>query len=131
LVLHLLRRAAVRDPRVAERYFDRDRPGVPRVDLRLVDRLVRHAYTTHVRELDALLWSAMAGSPRGGVSLTDEVAKKLREPERPASGNAEPSREDIEAALQRNGGNRSRAFRELGLTSRDALYRLIKKHGLL
>ena len=39
--------------------------------------------------------------------------------------------ERIVMALDRHGGNQERAWRELGLSSRDALYRLMKKHGIL
>jgi two-component system nitrogen regulation response regulator GlnG/two-component system response regulator HydG len=99
------------------------------VDPALVDRLARHHYTEHVRELESLLLSALAGSEAGSVGLTREVEARLRVP-RAGVEPHELSRERIQEVLDRHGGNQTLAYRELGLSSRDALYRLLKKHGL-
>jgi DNA-binding NtrC family response regulator len=66
IVAHLLRRHAKSDRIVAERFFRngdlRDRLSVSPL---LIEALVKHRYTTHVRELDALLIrSAIEGEGR-------------------------------------------------------------------
>jgi two-component system nitrogen regulation response regulator GlnG/two-component system response regulator HydG len=43
---------------------------------------------------------------------------------------SEPSADDIRAALDSVGGSVGKAARILGLTSRFALYRLMKKHAV-
>jgi DNA-binding NtrC family response regulator len=138
LVAHLLRRAARRSPDVGKQFLEgwNGDDGEPRVDPALLERLARHQYTLHVRELDALLWRAMAGSTGEVVTLAEEVVAQLADPaprdaaslERLPAG--EPGPDDIRASLERNGGNLVRAARALGLPSRFALYRLVKKHGL-
>jgi len=102
------------------------------VSLSLMRFLVTHQYRAHVRELDALLWRALGG---GGIDLRAELAA----PERPRSeaprSERKPSRppptaSEIVACLERHGGVRERAWRDLGLTSRHALKRLIRKYDL-
>jgi DNA-binding NtrC family response regulator len=136
LVAHLLRRAARRSPDVGRQFLEgwNGEDGEPRVDPALLDRLTRHRYTLHVRELDGLLWRAMAGSTGDVVTLHEEVVNQMIAPpselpiDRLQAG--EPGPEDIRASLEKNGGNLVRAARALGLPSRFALYRLVKKHGL-
>ena len=133
LVRHLLRRMAAADPALAERFFAPAGGGLePRVSPLLVAELVRHTFTTHVRELQSLLWAAIAGSPRNFVDLTGEVSEQLALGAAPsAPGRSGPlTAEEIRACLSRCDGSVSRAYRELGLSSRDALYRLLKKHGI-
>ncbi len=126
LIDHLLRLAARRSPEVTGRYFEED--GTPRVGPLLVDRLLRHSWTTHVRELDRLLWQAMAESEEAYIALTPGVEAEIDIPEpEPAE---EVGREEVEAALARHEGNVTRAARELGLKNRYALYRLMKRYGL-
>ena len=123
---HLLRRAAGRSPEVAARYFEED--GRPRLGPLLVERLLRHCWTTHVRELDRLLWQAMAESEEAYIALTPGVEAEIRIPE--PDGGEEPGHEAVEEALARHEGNVTRAARELGLKNRYALYRLMKRYGL-
>ncbi len=47
------------------------------LDPALVEGLLRHRYTHHVRELNQLLWAALAGSAPGRVELTREVRAQL------------------------------------------------------
>ncbi|GMV39687.1 MAG: hypothetical protein AMXMBFR64_14030 [Myxococcales bacterium] len=114
----------------------RDNPAIaaaadPTVEPELMDALLRHSYTTHVRELSSLLWAALTSST-GRVGVTGEVRERLLL--RPSSartpGGVEPSRDELIAALEAHGGNISRAWSSLGLSSRFALYRLLRKHGL-
>ena len=61
LAVHLLRRIAHHDPGVARRCFPEGDPSQPPcIAVKLMDALVRWPYTTHVRELEALLWRAMS-----------------------------------------------------------------------
>ena len=126
LVRHLLKSLAGRDAGVRARYFDGDEP---RVEPALVCALSEHEYTTHVRELESLLLASMATSKNGWLALTRQVAERLA-PARPSAG-GEIGPAQIEAALDRAGGNVSVAWKHLGLSSRDALNRLIKKHGIV
>jgi DNA-binding NtrC family response regulator len=142
----LVRRAAKRSPEVAGRFVTVN--GV-RISAGLVVHLLTRTYTTNARELDAILWKSLAESP--GDIL--ELPPSLRAPRGlPASdpnpsssssdaasdsgqGAARPSRPDpsadeVRAALTRAGGSVPRAARELGLSSRYALYRLMRKHGI-
>jgi two-component system nitrogen regulation response regulator GlnG/two-component system response regulator HydG len=134
LARHLLRAMARDDAALGARFFEgwesAREAGEPRVDPALMDGLVRHRYTHHVRELGALLWSAIAGSEAHYVALTDEVQSKLSLPAPGAGERGSPSVEAIVACLDRHEGNVSQAWRELGLSSRDALNRLMKKHGI-
>jgi transcriptional regulator of acetoin/glycerol metabolism len=70
---------------------------------------------------------AMAGSPGRYLALTPSIEARLQRPERRAEL---PEREEIEAALQRVQGNVSQAWKDLGLSSRDTLYRLLRKHNI-
>lgn len=67
----------------------------------------------------------MATSKGDHLALTPQVEGQL------SLDSAEPpGRAQIQEALARVGGNVSRAYRELGLSSRDALNRLIRKHNI-
>ncbi len=73
------------------------------------------------------LMLAMANSHDHTISLGNEVEARLRLP-RPRR--EPPGRDEIEAALLRTNHSMSRTWVELGLSSRDVLYRLIKKYGI-
>jgi DNA-binding NtrC family response regulator len=132
LARHLLRLARLSNPEIGARFFDGDEP---RIDPALVDHLVRRPYTTHVRELDAVLWRAMTASSGETVALPADLGAESARiaPSRPAprrAPGAEPSVDQIRAAVREHGGNLAGAARALGLGSRYALYRLLKRHGL-
>jgi len=139
LCRHLLLRAARRAPDVGRHFiegWDGER-GEPRIDPKLVERLVAHRFAHNVRELDSLLWLAMAGSTGDVVELTDEVSEELTVAPPPtrtttaqASREGEPGPEELKASIEHHGGNLAKAARALGLKSRYALYRLLRKHGL-
>ena len=124
-VRHLLLLAAKKSPQIGERFLNKNADGRldPRVDPALIEELLVRTYDTHVRELEAILWRAMAGSPGDTVLLTDELRQESR------GRDAEPSVEQLRAAL-RSAGSVKNAARVLGLKSRYALYRLMKKHGI-
>jgi two-component system nitrogen regulation response regulator GlnG/two-component system response regulator HydG len=131
LARQIVRRICAGDRQLAER-FCRSRegqPSEPRISAPLARALVLHQYTTHVRELEALLWCSIESSGGRSLDLTEEVRRQVREqePERVAGA---ISRAELEDALARHGGLQERVWRELGLSSRHALRRLMLKHGL-
>lgn len=92
LVAHLLRRQAVRDPSLAARFFpDGDANRNPRVSPRFIERLLKHEYTTNVRELASMLAMATLDSsstyvdarpmaPRSHASVTTTTVPPLGRP---------------------------------------------------
>lgn len=133
---HLLLRAVRTDPDVGARFFEKwdGKRGEPRITAALARRLVTHVYRTHVRELDALLWCALASSPDGDIELTAEVEREF---EQGADDTATERRsvhelpvEELRAALERADWVQERAWRDLGLANRHVLKRLVKKYGL-
>ena len=133
LIRHLLKVTAAGDPEIGDLFFENwnGRDGEPRIALELVDQLVRHDYTRHVRELKHILMQAMAASHEGFLASGPEVARLLSPVSKPKVAATALSREDIVAALDRCEGNRGKAWRELGLSSRHAFYRLLRKYDLL
>ncbi|MCB9686293.1 MAG: sigma-54-dependent Fis family transcriptional regulator [Alphaproteobacteria bacterium] len=129
LAAHLLRRIARDEPSLG-RFLDAR--GWPVATPALVGALVRHPYTTHTRELAALLWEAIRRSTDGRLDLwpgyADDVRAGRGAP--PAVDPRELTPEQIREALERHGGKQEHAWRELGLSSRHALGRLVRKYGL-
>jgi len=127
LIRHLLQRAAVSAPDVAQRFIDPN--GHPLISSRLVEALLRHDFRLHVRELDRLLWLAMAAST-DRLELTAEVEQNLAlEPTSSLQQAPAPDAESIRASLRETGGNQAAAAKKLGL-SRYAMYRLVKKFDI-
>lgn len=138
IALHLLRGIASSDAVIAARFFE---GGVPRVSLGFVRRLVQRTYSTHVRELSALLWQALLESrgdwieePEDAFSSVELSAAEPPAPDArrsagsPAEAALSPSA--IQAVLDAHNGVIEDAWRALDLSSRHALTRLIKKHGI-
>ncbi len=131
LVRHLLTLIAADDPDVGAQFFDGwdGRTGTPRITLALVRALVLQEYQTHVRELENLLWISIGSSRGNELDVTAEVEERLTSTLAHTTPR-ELSAEEVKAALERAGGSREKAWRELGLASRHVLKRLMKKHGL-
>jgi two-component system nitrogen regulation response regulator GlnG/two-component system response regulator HydG len=165
---HLLLRAARRSNDIARPFIETTPSGYEyaRFGEDLVAGLFRRDFTTNLRELDALLWRAMAeshddtieappelrGNGSGEHRLGITVQRPSDEPPSlppmvampPAAGlprmspgqtppppqRPEPSSEEIREALRAQRGRVTHAARALGLSSRYALYRLMKKHGI-
>jgi two-component system nitrogen regulation response regulator GlnG/two-component system response regulator HydG len=91
----------------------------------LLDHLVRHRYTHHFRELERLVRLAQRTSPDGSLDLTREVLAEIDIPT--AAG--VPTEAEVREALK---GTKSsaEAAKRLGVASRFALYRLMKKYGI-
>lgn len=128
----LLRRAAAQDPDLGRRLFKEGdiEGGEPRIDPMLMERLVRHDYEQHVRELEGFLWGAMTRSRGKHLALTAELEDELSFPSRVTQEPVALTPEVIQEALDRHRGQQARVCKELGLRNRHVLYRLIKKHGL-
>jgi len=129
LLRHLLREAALGAPDLAARFMDDE--GHPRLSAGLVAALLRHDYRLHVRELDRLLWLAMAGSPGDRLELSAELEDNLALPLSPPPAVETPTSDEAttRAALRETDGNQAAAAKRLGL-SRYAMYRLVKKYGI-
>jgi two-component system nitrogen regulation response regulator GlnG/two-component system response regulator HydG len=140
----ILARFADQSPDLEARFFERrhGRRAEIRVAPELIEALLRHEYRLNVRELDRLLWVAIASSPGAFVSLTPEVERELAAAAevpvssrptavqaRPNRG-APPGREAIVAALAEADGRVAVAAQALGLSSRFVLYRLMRQHGI-
>ncbi len=140
LVVHLLRRVAKSDPHLANRFFpDGNARGRPRVSLALMDALVRRRYSTNVRELESLLWKAMTEVKGDTLDLWEGYAESAPPEEGGPEGEAaqgpftDPlslTAEQVQAALDKHQGRQEPAWRELGLSSRHVLTRLVKRFGL-
>ncbi len=136
LVRGLLAKIARQDPAIARRFFPDADPGAPpRVSCGLMTQLVGHTYTTHVRELEALLWLSLQHS-RADVLEPIEIPAPRRAASTPAvqeDDAVDPLDLDpveIQACLDRHGGRQEPVWRELGLSSRHVLTRLVKRYGL-
>ena len=97
-----------------------------------------------VRELEALLWHAMRTSPGDTLELwpdfpaLDRHSQDSQDAPPPSAvpsveraPGAPPDRATLQAAMARHGGKQEAVWRELGLSSRHVLRRLLIKHGLL
>lgn len=119
---HLLRKIAASDAALAGAT-----PGPE-----LVAALVACRFTTHVRELQELLWAALAARTGDTLAPPASLVRVARPPpvapEPRATGTL--TREAVLAALDRCGGRREAAWRELGLRNRYQLHRVLKKLGL-
>lgn len=79
LAAHLLRAHAAASPDLLARFFpNADRRAPPRISPALMGALAQHRYTTHVRELDALLLRAALGSRGKYLELTSDVLALLQ-----------------------------------------------------
>lgn len=126
LARYLVRRIARRDPGVVERYIGPE--GEPRFSSELIGALALNEYHTHVRELESLLWRSLQSSPGAVLDCTHEVNAVLR-PRKPSRTAESISRHELRAALERHGNVKEHVWRELGLSSRHSLLRLMKKLG--
>ena len=136
VALHLLRKAAVQDTEIGERFLEGwdGRTGEPRLALALVRELVKHDYKTHVRELDSLLWASLASSPGHIAELTEETLLALGDADpdsvAPRIDVRELTADAVKAAIDKAGGVHEKAWKDLGLANRHVLKRLVKKYGI-
>jgi two-component system nitrogen regulation response regulator GlnG/two-component system response regulator HydG len=138
LAAHLLRRIARKDPEAVARFFGGSSDASePRTAASMMRALVTRPWSTHVRELETLIWEAVLATRGDRLALpppttAPEASAPAASPSivpAPADG-AALTPVAIQACLDANNGVIERAWRPLGLPSRHALARLIKKHGL-
>jgi two-component system nitrogen regulation response regulator GlnG/two-component system response regulator HydG len=118
------------DDTVMRRFLDRDTTQ-PRFSPELIRALVQHRWTTHVRELDRVLQHCADRSlgeflelvPGCGLDAVRPAPKRIT-----PQGELDP--EHIRRVLEEHGWVREQAWRDLGLSSRHQLARLMKKHGI-
>ncbi len=142
LARHLMRKVAASDAAIASRFFEGGRAdGQPRFGPVLIRALVTHRYTTHVRQLWSMLWSAILAS--SGDTIEIELSEGSSEPPgaftstvpaTPAAlleevDPAQLSPERIQACLEKTGSVEA-AWRALGLRDSFQLLRLMKRYGL-
>ncbi len=130
LVRHLLHVIAGEDPELRARFFRED--GEPNVSAHLLTMLVRSPLAGNVRDLRNTLWRSLAESKGSILDWPPSVAAQFQGTPRfgsepPAE---QPERERILEVFERNEGSLDRTWRELGLSSRFALNRLLKKHAI-
>ena len=99
--------------------------GVARLSSELVVHLVSRPWSTHVRELDSLLWQAISDATGDVLHAPDGV----HAPVAPVAV-GELTAERIQACLDKHEGRQEPVWRELGLSSRHVLTRLVKKFDL-
>jgi DNA-binding NtrC family response regulator len=124
LTRHWLRLLAKEDPTLEPRFFDT--AGEPQLSLDFVLALVRRPLVGNARELRNLLWQAISASEGDVLQLSPEVADVSAE----AGAAVDLTALQIQAALHANGGSLEKTWRQLGLSSRFALMRLMKKSAL-
>ena len=136
LVHAALRAIAARPTANALRFFPNDDlQREPRVSRALMWLLLHRHYTTHFRELEAILWQCVNQSLRDVLEPPNEGSVT---PNHESDGQAtvapvDPaslSRDAVQHALERNNWVLEQAWRELGLSSRHVLTRLLARHGL-
>ena len=71
--------------------------------------------------------ASVSRAQRQAPAVQDAVAEEISEPE--CLNLEDVGRQMVEKALERNGGNRKKAAKELGISDR-TLYRRIKQYGL-
>jgi transcriptional regulator with AAA-type ATPase domain len=137
LLQHLLRTAAAANPGLSEQFFERRHGQLaePRIAPELIDAMLHHEYTDHLRELERWMWIALGTSRSSFLDLTAALHEQRRLPDERQAPAGEPvakerAREEIEAALAQARGSITQAARRLGLKNRYALYRLMKRHGV-
>lgn len=142
LARHLLQRALIKSPELVQRFTDE--AGEVRTSPALIEHLLRRTYTTHVRELNGLLWRAMSTSSGARIELPADMADEQAEPSETHAESSDSGRfrahdsapppectaEELRAKLLEHDGNLTQTARALGLASRYVLYRLLRKHGI-
>jgi two-component system nitrogen regulation response regulator GlnG/two-component system response regulator HydG len=122
IVRHLLSTMTEGDGQLAERFLDRQR--WPRMEGAFVRRLAQHEFLGNVRELRQLLWRSLRRAsddvltwPQGDATEREAVRDEDRASQ-------------IRRVLEANNGSIERSWRALGLSSRHAMSRMLKRYGI-
>jgi two-component system response regulator HydG len=105
--------------------------GMPKLSPNFVARLARHPFLGNVRELRSLLWSSLHAATGDVLEWpsSEQQANVETDPGDTAEA-ADMTAIKLKRVLDENGGSMEKSFRALGLSSRYALLRLLKKHGI-
>lgn len=133
IVRHLLEEMSRSTKTLRDRFFDQNTAAF-RIDPEFMEVLLRTSYgELNVRKLSELLWRSVQESRvpylRPPAQPNEERAS-ARVADAHGVRRAEPTAAQIRDALAQHEGKPSRASRALGLSSRFALYRLMRKHGI-
>lgn len=131
LVRHLLRLIARDDAELRARFLRDD--GEPNVSAHLLTTLIRSPAAGNVRDLRNILWRSLAESKGDTLEWPPSVPTHVPVAGRDTRSTPPPEvseRERIVQAFERNEGSLDKTWRELGLSSRFALSRLLKKHAI-
>jgi DNA-binding NtrC family response regulator len=131
LVRHILIGIAKEDTELNSKgFFARD--GEPNLSAELLTLLIRRSTPGNVRDLRNILWRSLAESRSDKLSWPPSVQATERVKAAAAASVALPDdeAERIRQALDQHGGSIEQTWRSLGLSSRFALNRLMKKHGI-
>lgn len=124
-IRHLLHRAMTKSPALVERFFTTDGASRhPRVDPELVVDLLSRSFPANVRELESVLWRSIAASTGDTITFPADAPPPDREPVE------EVNADQIRTALRDHGGSMTKVAAALGLPSRYALYRLMKRYEI-
>lgn len=148
LAQHLLRLALDDSPSLSR--FQDSKTGHFRLDPKLIEKLLKWPYTTHIRELKRLLMESASMStdqyisgafielperrtseagPHAGSQVGSQAGSQATSTQPPVHNDLESlTKDDIIEALAETQGNVTRAARVLELSSRYALIRLLKKY---
>ena len=130
LMAHLVRRMAEQEAGIGSRFLDD--AGNPRISPSLVRHALGVRYTTNVRQLEGLLRLSALHSAGRYLTTVPQLHRPtgavtvIEEPVDPCEVNEEA----IRRSLARHAGVREKVWRDLGLSSRFVLARLMKKHGI-
>jgi len=105
----------------------------PRCSALVVTALVGYGFTTHVRELQELLWQALRdgdGAVLGPPPELVRIARPRPDAPEPTPALASLTRAVVLGVLERCAGVKEVAWRELGLRNRYQLNRVLKKLGI-
>jgi len=133
LARHLLKTLLQGDSALRARFSTSG--GAPVLGPEFMAALVQRRLSGNVREVRNLLWDAL-GKSENGVLPPPPPEEPLREsaPSEPPSELERPGdeldAERVRAALVANGGSIEKTWRTLGLSSRFALMRLMKKNAI-
>jgi DNA-binding NtrC family response regulator len=128
---YLLRKMGDDDPKLRARLFTQAREA--RLSPPLIRHLASHPFSSNVRELRNLLWeAAVMGTGNALERGEPSAAPTDRAVEKSASAepDSDPEPSHLQRVLDAHNGSIDRTWRALGLPSRFAMMRLIKKHGL-
>jgi two-component system nitrogen regulation response regulator GlnG/two-component system response regulator HydG len=138
---YLLRQIGRRDREAVARFF----PGEnlsrePSLSRALILELMNRTYRTHVRELTAILWESIHQSSGSVLELPSPrtLPPPPAAPSADTTGKEDPAEQEgasltaekLQQVLDENNGSIERSWKELGLSSRYALRRLIVKLGV-